>query len=115
MKNVQPAWLAVLLAGAECADPGTGVTLIRDGSAVVLSEAERSQIARRVEALIVGCAITSVVVPGADLGGAWRGTDLGGRRRARGPLVHRSGAVLLARQRAPCAIYDRIGDPPEKG
>ena len=63
MKNLQLACLAVLLAGAEGADPGSGVTLIRDGAAVVLSEAERSQIARRVEALIVGCAITSVTAP----------------------------------------------------
>jgi len=54
---------AVLLAVAEAADTGTVVTMIKDGSAVALSEVERSQIARRVEALIVGCAITSVTAP----------------------------------------------------
>jgi hypothetical protein len=45
------ACLAVLLAGAEGADTGTVVGLIRDGSAITLSEAERAQIARRVETL----------------------------------------------------------------
>src|SRR5690242_18803754 len=57
------ACLAILLAGMAGADIGTDVTLIRDGSAITLSEAEQSQIARRVETLIVGCAITSVRDP----------------------------------------------------
>ena len=57
------AGLAVLLAGAEGADTGTVVALIRDGSAITLSEAERAQIARRVETLMVGCAMTSVTAP----------------------------------------------------
>jgi len=55
--------LAILLAGVVGADIGTDVTLIRDGSAITLSELEQSQIARRVETLIVGCAITSVRDP----------------------------------------------------
>ena len=169
MKNLQLACLAALLAGAEGADPGSGVTLIRDGAAVVLSEAERSQIARRVEALIVGCAITSVTAP--DLFAAraleqewqdvrarshlhvWFPTPLRAERGGVqisevvvgledpsfiGPELSRHGDQvvghvkcsghralalmcaspvrphLLARQRASCAIYDRIGDPPEK-
>ncbi|MFI5375027.1 MAG: hypothetical protein ACHQ8D_10395 [Candidatus Rokuibacteriota bacterium] len=169
MKNLQLACLAVLLVGAEGTDPGTGVTLTRDGAAVVLSEAERSQIARRVEALIVGCAITSVTAPdlfaARALGKEWQDVRAGSHLYVRFPTPLRAerGRVqisevvvgledpsfigpelsrydnqvvghvkcsgrralalmcappvrshLLARQRANCAVYDRIGDPPEK-
>ena len=169
MKNLQLACLAVLLAAAEGADPGTGVTLIRDGSAVVLSEVERSQIARRVEALIVGCAITSVRAPdlfaARALAKEWQDVRAGSHLHVRfpAPIWSERGGVqisevvvglenpsfigpelsrhddqvvghakcdgrralalmcappvrshLLARQRTSCAVYDRIGDPPEK-
>lgn len=57
------ACLAMLLSGAVAADVGADVTLVRDGSAITLSELEQAQIARRVETLIVGCATTSVTAP----------------------------------------------------
>jgi hypothetical protein len=169
MKNLRLACLAVLLAGAGGADPGPGVALIRDGAAVVLSEAERSQIARRVETLIVGCAITSVREPDlfaaralekewwdvragshlyvafstpirAERGGveisevtvgledpSFIGPELSrhdnrvvghvkcdGRRALALMCTPPVRSHLLARQRANCAVYDRIGDPSEK-
>jgi len=59
--------LAILLAVAEPADPAR-VTLVAHGVSVALSESEEAQIARRVEVLIVGCAITSVTSPGIFAG-----------------------------------------------
>jgi hypothetical protein len=86
--------LAVLLAGAEGADTGTVVGLIRDGSAITLSEAERAQIARRVETLMVGCAMTSVTAP--DLFAAralardWHDVRAGSHRYVRFPAPLRA-------------------------
>ena len=160
--------LAILPYRAEAADFGA-VALIRDGSAVALSEPGQSQIARRAKALIVGCAITSVADPdlfaARALAKEWQ--DLRARshiyvrfptplRAERGGVQisevvvgledpsfigpeltrhgdqvvghvkcsgHRALALmcapsvrphLLPGQRANCAVYDRIGDPPEK-
>jgi hypothetical protein len=163
------ACLAILLAGMAGADIGTDVTLIRDGSAITLSEAEQSQIARRVETLIVGCAITSVRDPDLfatrALAKEWQDVRAGSHLYVRfptrvraerggveisevvvgledtsfiGPELSRHGDQvvghvkcdglralalmcrppvrphLLARQRANCFVYDRIGDPREK-
>jgi hypothetical protein len=62
------ALLAVLLAAAEPADTGALVTLVEDGASVPLSPTERSQIAGRVEALMIGCAITSATDAGLFAG-----------------------------------------------
>jgi hypothetical protein len=151
------------------ADVGTDVALIRDGSAITLSEAQQSQIARRVETLIVGCAITSVTAPdlfaARALAKEWQDVRAGSHLYVRfptplraersgveisevvvgledpsfiGPELSRHGDQvvghvkcdglralalmcrppvrphLLARQRANCSVYDRIGDPREK-
>lgn len=163
------ACLAILLAGAVGADIGTDVTLIRDGSAITLSEREQSQIARRVETLIVGSAITSVTAPdifaARALAKEWQDVRAGSHLYVRFPTAlraerggveisevvvgledpsfigpelsrHRDQVVghvkcdglralalmcmppvrphLLARQRANCTVYDRIGEPREK-
>jgi hypothetical protein len=163
------ACLAILLAGVVSADVGIEVTLIRDGSSITLSEAEQSQIARRVETLMVGCAITSVTAPdlfaARALAKEWQDVRAGSHLYVRfptplraerggveisevvvgledpsfiGPELSRHGDQvvghvkcdglrvlalmcmppvrfhLLARQRANCSVYDRIGDPREK-
>jgi len=163
------ACLAILLAGVVGADIGADVTLIRDGSAITLSEPEQSQVARRVETLIVGCAITSVTAPdifaARALAKEWQDVRAGSHLYVRfptplraersgveisevlvgledpsfiGPELSRHGDQvvghvkcdglralalmcrppvrphLLARQRANCSVYDRIGDPREK-
>ena len=64
MTTAAVAFLAFLLPVPEPADTGARVTLITNGASVALSELERSQIASRVEALMVGCAINSVTLPG---------------------------------------------------
>jgi hypothetical protein len=163
------ACLAILLAGVVSANVGIEVTLIRDGSSITLSEAEQSQIARRVETLMVGCAITSVTAPdlfaARALAKEWQDVRAGSHLYIRfptplraerggveisevvvgledpsfiGPELSRHGDQvvghvkcdglrvlalmcmppvrfhLLARQRANCSVYDRIGDPREK-
>jgi hypothetical protein len=48
---------------AEAADTGVQVTLVAPGGPVTLTESEQTQIAKRVEVLMVGCAINSVTAP----------------------------------------------------
>ena len=51
------------MAATEAADPGAEVTLVAPGGPVTLTEPEPAQIAKRVEVLMVGCAISSVTEP----------------------------------------------------
>lgn len=57
------AFLALALSAADAAGAGAHVALIAQGAPVTLSGLEQSQIAKRVEVLMVGCAMTSVTFP----------------------------------------------------
>lgn len=63
MTHAQLALVVLLATGAEPADTDAPVRLLVRGASVALTEVERSDIARRVEALIVGCAINSAASP----------------------------------------------------
>jgi hypothetical protein len=72
----------VVLSAAEAAEPGAAqVTLLAQGAPVALSEAERLRIARRVEELMVGCAMSSATEPGlfgaTSLPAEWQKTRAG--------------------------------------
>jgi len=96
------AFLAFLLPVPEPADTGARVTLITNGASVALSELERSQIASRVEALMVGCAINSVTLPGLfaarSLPKEWEDARAGSHLYVRfsKPLVARRGGVQMS-------------------
>ena len=104
MTTAELAFVALLLPVAEPAATGARVTLITHGASVAMSEVERSQIAQRLEALMVGCAMTSVTSP--DLFTArllpkeWEDARAGSHLYVRfsKPLLARRGSVQMHEQ-----------------
>jgi hypothetical protein len=93
--------LALALAVAEAADTWAQVTLVAASGPVTLTEPERASIAKRVEVLMAGCAISSVTEPdlfaSRSLPGEWQ-TARGGAHlyvRFPKPLVARRGRVEI--------------------
>ena len=102
MTTAALALLALLLLVSEPADTGARGTLITHGASVALSKLERSQIARRVETLMVGCAMTSVTFPGLfaarSLPKEWDDARAGSHLYVRfpKPLVARRGRLRIS-------------------
>ncbi|HKX02018.1 MAG TPA: hypothetical protein VJX71_05940 [Methylomirabilota bacterium] len=87
---------------AEAADTGADVTLVAPGGPVALTEPERARIAKRVEVLMVGCAISSVTEPdlfaSRSLPGEWQAARAGSHLYVRfpKPLVATRGRVDIS-------------------
>jgi len=87
---------------AEAADTGTQVTLVAPDGAVALTEPEQGQIAKRVEMLMVGCAITSMTAPdlftSRSLPGEWQAARAGSHLYVRfpKPLVATRGRLEIS-------------------
>lgn len=102
MIAARPALLALALSVAEAADTGAHVTLVTQGASVTLSEPEQAQIAKRVEALMVGCGMTSVTFPdlfaARSLPAEWQGARAGSHLYVRfpKPLVATRGRVEIS-------------------
>jgi len=99
---LRPALLALALAVAEAADTGADVTLVAPGGPVALTRPEQIRIAKRVEVLMVGCAITSVTEPdlfaSRSLPGEWQAARAGSHLYVRfPPQLHRPRALPAPR------------------
>jgi hypothetical protein len=87
---------------AEAADTGADVTLVAPGGPVALAESEQARIAKRVEVLMVGCAISSVTEPdlftSRSLPGEWQTAHRGAHLYVRfpKPLVATRGRVDIS-------------------
>ena len=96
------AFAAVLLPMAVNADAAAGVTLVKDGASVALTEPERAQIAERVRVMMVGCAISSVSQPrifeGRSLAKEWSEIQAGPHLEVRypKPIENPSGRVQIS-------------------
>jgi hypothetical protein len=87
---------------AEAADGGVQVTLVAPGGPVTLTEPEQARIAKRVEVLMVGCAISSVTEPDLfakrSLPAEWQAARAGSHLYVRfpKPLVGTRGRVDIS-------------------
>jgi hypothetical protein len=97
-----PLVLGVLIRLAGASDPVAHVTVVRNGAAVDLSDAERAQIAERARILMVGCTITSVTEPkifaGFSLAKEWEKIRAGSHLEVRfpKPVEARRGRVVIS-------------------
>jgi len=96
------AGLAFLLRATEPPGTGVSVTLQIRGAAVELSDDEQSQIAIRVEALMVGCGITSALLPDPSTAKSpsteWRAARAGSHLYVRfsKPLLTRRSGIRMS-------------------